>query len=101
MRPAPADGLAFSEHGNLYLGGLTTAAVYKLPGGGAPASAVEVVEQDDLFLQWPDTFAFDGYGSIVCTTNRLDRFFTGLMDPAEVNYRVVSLFVGENGYLAA
>ena len=43
-------------------------------------------------LTWPDTFAFDGAGGLLVTTNRLPAFFDGALDlsgASGANFRVV------------
>ena len=34
-------------------------------------------------MQWPDTFAWDGQGGILFTTNKLQRYFTNTIDTRE------------------
>lgn len=58
-----------------------------------------VIMQDDIDLQWPDTFAFDNQGYLYLTTCRNQRFFSNTMDFNDVNFRVVRVFVGSRSYM--
>jgi len=55
--------------------------------------------QNDVDLQWADTFAFDEAGNLYTTTNRLHRFGENKYDFSEINFRVVSIFTGSESYM--
>lgn len=104
-KPAPTDGMAMTERGDLYFGGLTTHSVYNWDTNNPPFVA-QTTYSNTKSMVWVDTFAFDdARGDILWTTNRLNRFFTlpgqyGT-DPGVVNMRIISMHIGQRSYLAA
>jgi sugar lactone lactonase YvrE len=102
-RPSNSDGLTFSDAGKLYLGGLTTSALYEWT-PGTPLGSMAVLAQNASTLNWIDTFAWDGKGNLLFTTNKLQQFVDDSYDMqtgAPVNFRVVRVAVGANSYLNA
>lgn len=104
FKPDNCDGMTFDDKGDLYFGGLTTDSVYRwTPGTGPPVKQAEAIATDPQ-LWWVDTFAFDGRGSMVVTSNRLDRWFFGGMDfsgAAGANFRISKLNIGRDSYMSA
>ena len=118
-RPSNSDGLTMSDKGTLYLGGLTTSALYEWPNpvtatsGGAPftcdqdaapssACPLKVLHQNETLLNWIDTFAWDDTGGLIFTSNRLQLFFDSTYNfsaGAPANFRVLRLDVGAGSYL--
>merc|ERR1712196_578734 len=103
VRPAPSEGIVFSNQGKLYLGGLTTSTLYEWTPGSQLSSmtplAVNVEE-----LTWIDTFAWDGMGNIIFSTNRLQLYNDDIYDfsrGAPANFRILRLAVGAKSYLDA
>ena len=102
-RPSNSDGLAFSDAGKLYLGGLTTSALYEWT-PGTPLSSMAMLAESPTLLNWIDTFAWDGRGNLLLTSNKLQRFSNGSYDMranAPPNFRVLRVALGANSYLAA
>ncbi len=60
-----------------------------------------MVAQNDEELIWPDTFAMDGEGNLLVTTNKLVFIIQGPFDwdlPGS-NFRIVKMFVDDKSYL--
>ena len=97
----PSDGMAFSDNGNLYFGNLSgNSVVVWQP--GTPLSSQRVLVQDDVEIQWVDTFAFDGQGNLIFTSNRLQLFIFDKMNftGPSANFRIISTPINGNAYLA-
>lgn len=58
-----------------------------------------VLAQDDVHLQWPDTFAFDEKGYLYAVSNRIHRHFSQTLDRTVANFRVVRVFIGSRSYM--
>jgi sugar lactone lactonase YvrE len=69
-KPSPMDGMSFSDNGKLYFGGLMKSALYEWDPATPLAQATQKASSS-RDLQWPDTFAWDGRGNILFTTNKL------------------------------
>ena len=69
-KPSPMDGMSFSDNGKLYFGGLMKSALYEWDPATPLAQATQKAS-GSRDLQWPDTFAWDGRGNILFTTNKL------------------------------
>ena len=101
FKSSGADGMAFSSMGVLYSGGITDPdnnVWFYDPGVGTSFSQSALVTN----VRWADTFAFDGNGSLVFTSNHLEQFFTGSMNfesPQEPNFAIRSVYIGCNSYL--
>lgn len=97
-KPAPSDGLAMTESGVLYFGGLTTNAIYKATFPYNLENETILVAEDSDKLVWVDTFAFDNKGALLATVNYLNLFKE---DPYNTTrtYYVVSVDVGERSYM--
>ena len=89
------DGMSFSDHGKLYFGGLTRNALFEWD-PATPLVSARPLASSSVDMQWPDTFAWDGQGGILFTTNKLQRYFTNTIDTREgiANYRIVRVHVG-------
>lgn len=98
-----ADGAAMDNRGRWYFGSLPQSAVYSVDTNGSPNQiiprAVKVI-QNEKELQWPDTFSFDGRGNLLLTTTRFQLFSTMMVNPEEVNYRLIRFRTGSVGYSA-
>lgn len=55
--------------------------------------------QNDVDLQWPDTFGFDESGYLYVATNRLQRFKGNKYDSDETNFRIVRIYTGAKSYM--
>eukprot|EP00937_MAST-01D_sp_MAST-1D-sp2_P005215 g5215.t1 len=96
QKPSPMDGMSFSDHGKLYFGGLTRNALFEWD-PASPLVSARPLASSSVDMQWPDTFAWDGQGGILFTTNKLQRYFTNTVDTREgvANYRIVRVHVGQ------
>ncbi|CAL8145841.1 unnamed protein product [Orchesella dallaii] len=96
-----SDGMAMDAVGNIYYGILSNnSVVYSNTTTEQIDETTEVLlVQDDVELQWVDTFAFDEEGYIYMTSNRLHRFSTETYDFSQDNFRVVRVFVGSKSYM--
>eukprot|EP00128_Syssomonas_multiformis_P001859 Colp12_sorted_trinity150504_noHs@27319 len=97
------DGLAFSSNGLLYFGSLNQSAVYYWrPGQPLTRDTQKLLVRDRELMQWVDTFAFDGAGSLWFTSNRLQQWFTNTMDftgASGGNFRIWSVYIDGNSYI--
>lgn len=98
-KPSNSDGMAFSQNGTLWFGGITTDTLYSWNPGQGPVSDATVVRTDAEELWWIDTFAWDAKGSIWMSSNRLNQWFFGSPDYSETNYRIVKADVGAFSYM--
>lgn len=55
--------------------------------------------QNEIDLQWPDTFGFDNKGFMYAVTNRLQKFFANKYDVQDVNLRVIRTWLGLKSYM--
>lgn len=98
--------MAFSSNGKLYYGDLNADCVYEwdIAAGayGSPAST-KILVQNNVTMQWQDTFAFDDKGNLYFTSNRLQLIFTSTMnfsDPTNYNMRVFRVPINGDSYLS-
>lgn len=98
-KPSNSDGMAFSQDGTLWFGGITTDTLYSWTPGQGPVSDATAVKTDAEGLWWIDTFAWDETGSIWMTSNRLNQWFFGSPDYSETNYRILKADVGAFSYM--
>lgn len=99
-RKPPSDGMAFSSNGKLYFGSLTGNAVYQWD-PNSPLSSQSVVSSSDVTMQWVDTFAFDGKGNLIFTSNRLQKYFANTLNTSDINFRILSVPVQGDSYIAS
>ena len=76
-----SDGMTATNDSRIIWGVLNT---------GMVRTAAAVFGHDPATLAWPDTFAFDGEGGLLFTTNRLHLFInqTMLFDGSQINFRI-------------
>jgi len=94
-----SDGLACSDEGDqyVYATGLEVDGLVLLKVN----SSVDVIVNDTVAMQWPDTIGFDHHGSIVFVSNKLQLFWQGVMDFTDENFRIWKVYIGANSYLDA
>lgn len=98
-----ADGTAMDNQGSWFFGSLPQSAVYRIDTNQnieEELQSADEVAQNNIDLQWPDTFSFDGRGNLLFTTTRFQLFSTYAVNPEEINYRLISLRTGTNAYNA-
>lgn len=83
LKNGPSDGITFTCDNELVFGGLTTASVYSwdaLPSSKNTQSPVvdtsQLVANDEINMNWVDTFAWDDNGELWYTANHLNIAFT-------------------------
>jgi len=104
-KSSQADGMTFAATGVLYSGGITDPdnnvwSYDTNSGAGFKQTALTAAGGD----WWADTFAFDGFGNLLYTTNHLNLFFAGTMnfvDPSEPNFCVKYVYVGSSSYVGS
>jgi len=97
-----SDGLAFSNTNQLFFGELQTSAVYQWNvDSGVIGGNANILVQDNITMQWPDTFAFDGHGNLWFVSNKLQLFLSNLMvfGGSEINFRIWKVYVNAGSYL--
>lgn len=102
-KPSNSDGMGFGADGSLFFGGLTTDSVYRWDPATENASEAEILATDHDQLWWVDTFAFDNAGNLLLTSNKLNGFFGHELDLTGAsggNFRIISMPVGTNSYMA-
>jgi hypothetical protein len=96
-----SDGMTHDDQGRLVFGNQAQSAVYLWNTSLALDTAVSVSMNNET-MQWPDTFAWDGNGSLVFVSNKLQLFaFGGMMfDGSDgANFRIWKVNVGANSYM--
>jgi sugar lactone lactonase YvrE len=91
-----SDGMAMAPSGDLYFGNLAECGVqsWDVSLEKITSSNQPFVAKDSKTLMWVDTFAFDEFGDLYFTTNKLGYFFNDLMDfsgASGPNFRIVKL----------
>ncbi|CAL8145826.1 unnamed protein product [Orchesella dallaii] len=96
-----SDGLAMDSEGFLFYGLLANNSVvyFNTTSGRVDESSEVLLVQNDVDLQWVDTFAFDNEGYLYMTTNRMQRYSTNTFDFSETNFRVARVFTGSKSYM--
>ncbi|ODM90687.1 Protein yellow [Orchesella cincta] len=96
-----SDGLAMDSQGFLFYGLLANNSIvyFNTTSGRVDDNSEVLLVQNDVDLQWVDTFAFDNQGYLYMTTNRMQRYSTGTFDFSEVNFRVARVFIGSKSYM--
>lgn len=86
-----ADGTAMDNRGRWYFGSLPESAVYSIDTNGNPNQLPRASRavQSSKDMQWPDTFSFDGQGNLLFTSTRFQLFAEMMVNPQEVNYRLI------------
>jgi sugar lactone lactonase YvrE len=113
VKPSQTDGMIISSDGVLYLGllGESSVVAWNTSYSCDNETDNQQCQTDDFSnqlesflsrgaedLEWPDTFAIDG-GYLYVTTNRLNRFFSGIVNATDYNYRILRTFLGTGSYL--
>ena len=103
-----SDGLAMTSDGTLIYGSLESCALLswdaaaQQPLTSSPSSQRALLQNRTIY-NWADTFAFDGRGSLLFTTNRLAYFFAGEMvfdGSAGSNFRIFTFNLGVESYMS-
>jgi sugar lactone lactonase YvrE len=99
-KSSQSEGLAMDSQGLLFYGVLSSNAVsyWNSSSSYLNSSNTALLVQNDIELQWPDTFSFDDNGYLYASTNRLPRFISNSYDFSDINFRVVRVFVGTKSY---
>ena len=100
-----SDGMAMTSGGALYYGNLESCALNRWDTSSAfpPAGQQEQVLQSAEKFNWIDTFAFDGEGGLLFTSNRLSFFFADQMDfsgSSGPNFRIWTLDLNVYSYMS-
>jgi len=113
-RISQMDGMTFSNESVLYFGSFHQDAVYHLYYNSSllyseiknfsyfAANNEKLFVSDYTDIQWVDTFAWDEYGYLWFTTNRLHRYFLNNMcfnGSEGSNFRVNKVYVGSQSYM--
>jgi len=101
VKSSQSDGLAMDSTGLLFFGDLASSSVsYWNSSTSSKLSSnnTNLLIQNDIELQWPDTFAFDNNGYLYATTIRLQRFISSSYDFSDINFRVIRVFIGTKSY---
>ena len=108
-RSSQMDGMTFSDKSILYYGSMSGSSINYLQHEPIISNYTnyagnneQILAQDNITLQWPDTFAWDNNGYLWFTTNRLHRYFLGNIDLTGnegPNYRIVKVYVGALSYM--
>jgi len=96
-----SDGMTHDDQGRLVFGNQEKSAVYLWNTSLSLDTAVSVSMNNET-MQWPDTFAWDGNGSLVFVSNKLQLFAFGGMvfDGSDgANFRIWKINVGANSYM--
>jgi len=90
VRSSQADGMIMDSSGCMFYGRLNRNAVmgWKSQANVVNARTEYEIAQSGRNLEWIDAFAFDNLGSLLVTSNRLDRFIGGEYDLREYNFRI-------------
>lgn len=98
-----ADGTAMDNRGHWYFGSLPESTVYSINTNGNPDQITHIHRHVHSLrdMQWPDTFSFDGTGNLLFTTTRFQLFADMLINPLEVNYRLIRFKTDSVAYSAA
>ena len=101
VKASQSDGLAMDSKGLLFYGDLSSNAVSYWNSSASSylnSSNGNLLVQNDIDLQWPDTFAFDNNGYLYATTNRIHRFISNSYDLNDINFRVIRVYIGTKSY---
>lgn len=98
--PSKVGGIIMDNYGTLYYGLQDINAVARWnTSEGRIDNGQEIIAQDDIALQWPDTFSFDDDGYLWLTTNRLQNYHK--LDSNDTNFRIIRFFVNAASYMKA
>ncbi|CAL8129005.1 unnamed protein product [Orchesella dallaii] len=98
-----SDGSAMDNRGRWYFGSLPESAVYFVDTTGNPVNLAGTEMKavgNRREMQWPDTFSFDGVGNLLFTTNRFQLVDAQMINPNEVNYRLIRFRTDSVSYLS-
>lgn len=96
--PSKVGGIVMDNYGILYYGLQDMHAIAMWNTSQMPLNEHQtIIAHDDVDLQWPDTFCFDGQGYLWFTTNRLQNY--GKLDPEDFNFRVIRMNVNALSYM--
>ncbi|ODM91781.1 Protein yellow [Orchesella cincta] len=98
-----SDGSAMDNRGRWYFGSLPESAVYYVdttgnPGNLTSSSTKAVGNRREM--QWPDTFSFDGMGNLLFTSDRFQLVDADMINPNEVNFRLIRFKTDSVSYLS-
>lgn len=99
IKSSQSDGMIIDDKDTLYYGLLKDSSIAKWDTKTPFASGQRIISRDAVYVQWPNSFAFDGEGNIVVLTNRLHVFAFGMMNIREPNFRLLSAKTGSNSYV--
>lgn len=92
-----SDGMTFGADGTLFFGAFSAYGVVAWdPTTPLTPDNQVLVAQDQVNIQWPDTFAWDTQGNLWFTTNKLQLFFFFNMDfsgASGPNFRILQVCV--------
>lgn len=98
-KASQTDGMIMDDTGVLYYGLLGDSSVAKWDSKLPFASGQKVISRDAVYIQWPNSFAFDLSGNLFLLTNRLQKFIYDRINLREPNFRLLSAHVGTKSYL--
>jgi len=91
-----SDGISFANNNALYTTSLEKSAIIEI---NLNNGTVNVIAQDSVNMVWPDTIGFDHKGNLLFVTNKLYKFWQGLMDFTQTNFRIWKVYIGAGSYL--
>jgi len=92
-----SDGLTFDNKGKLYTSALEL-------------NGINIIFQNKTIIPlvanasdmvWPDTMGWDHEGNLLFVSNQLFKFQEGILNFNETNFRIWSVYVDADSYLAA
>ncbi|KAJ8665212.1 hypothetical protein QAD02_006874 [Eretmocerus hayati] len=90
-RQSQSDGMIMSADGRLFFGLVGDNAVSVWDSAEPPFSDNQhQIFQDNIVMQWPDTFSIDIDGNLWCVTNRLQTY-VHTVNTSATNFRVLKL----------
>lgn len=98
-KAAQTDGMVMDENGVLYYGLLSDNSIAKWDSKMPFTSAQRIIARDPIYIQWPDSLAFDTSGNLLVVTNKLQKFIYGQINLNEPNFRILSANLGVKSYL--
>lgn len=97
MKQGQSGGMMCDTDDNIYYGILPLNAVGKW-NVKTPLETAEIVEQNDEFIKWPDSFSiYNNYLYLI--TNSISKFSKNDIDLNEINFRIIMLKTNSKSYI--
>lgn len=95
QKPGATGGMVCDYQGNIYFGLLPYDAVaVKEP----QQTNITVIEENSDIIRWPDTFAFDGSGTLFMSATEILKFNNVEINLDDINFRILKLHTGGESY---